>query len=194
VPKKISPIHTGSSKSQTKTDKLSRRVLFEGFVSDYSKDLYRFGYWLSQDRSIAEDLVQETLMRAWQSIDSLKDVSAAKCWLFTILRRENFRRFKRKSSRVEVTTLDSDDVSEKFLVDTASLSVDNVLAVNEALLSLSDEYSEPLILQIIGGYSCNEIATIINIKPGAVMTRICRAKKTLHTILSAEKLQGESHV
>ena len=69
---------------------------YENLVHAYHGELYRFAYWLCQDRSIAEDLVQETFLRAWRSLDSLKDEMAVKPWLLTILRRENARRFERK--------------------------------------------------------------------------------------------------
>ncbi|MCV5390693.1 hypothetical protein OFC62_38855, partial [Escherichia coli] len=51
---------------------------------------------MCKDKAIAEDLVQETCLRAWKSLDSLQDEKAAKSWLITILRRENARRFERK--------------------------------------------------------------------------------------------------
>ena len=70
---------------------------FQALVDAYHKPLYRYAYWLTSDESVAEDLVQETFMRAWRSLDSLQNVDAAKSWLITILRRENARRFQRKS-------------------------------------------------------------------------------------------------
>jgi len=188
VPRKIrSKTHNPETRAQ------SSHELFEDFVNSYSDDLYRYGFWLTKDRTIAEDLVQDTFMRAWQSIHTLKDVSAGKSWLFTILRRENFRRFRRKSSQLELSVLD-DGIPEKFLVDISFLSVINKIALRQALLDLSDDYSEPLILQIFGGYSCNEIADIIDIQPGAVMTRICRAKQRLRVLLATENLKGDHHV
>ena len=68
---------------------------FEALVARYSKDLFRYAYWLAGDRQTAEDLVQETLLRAWKCRDQLNDTEAAKGWLLTILRRENARRFER---------------------------------------------------------------------------------------------------
>jgi len=69
-------------------------------------------------------------MRAWQSIHTLKDVNAVKSWLFTILRRENFRRFRRKSPQLELNVLD-DEIPEKFLVDISFLSVINKIALRQ---------------------------------------------------------------
>ena len=69
-------------------------------------DLLRFAYWLARDRQVAEDVVQETLIRAWKSRDELKDPAAARPWLFTIVRREHARLFERK----RLPTVDIDDV------------------------------------------------------------------------------------
>ena len=77
-------------------DQRERRHRFERLVAVYHTDMYRYAAWLSRDRSIAEDVVQEALLRAWKSLDSLRDEAAAKHWLLTIVRRENARYFERK--------------------------------------------------------------------------------------------------
>src|SRR5258708_12844591 len=58
-------------------------------------DLLRFAHWLARDRAIAEDIVQEALLRAWRSRDALKDPSAARPWLLTIVRPEHARLYER---------------------------------------------------------------------------------------------------
>lgn len=161
---------------------------FESLVHAYSTDLFRYGYWLCRDRQIAEDLVQETFLRAWRAIDSLNDAKAAKSWLFTILRRENARRFEKKSARAELTTLDDEMVEVLAAVDDDFTSVDSI-AVRHALRQLPDDYAEPLVLQVIGGYSCDEIAEIVGVKPGAVMTRVFRARQKLRKLLEEEDLK-----
>ena len=66
-----------------------RRRRFDKLVAVFHQDMYRYAAWLSRDRSIAEDVVQEALLRAWKSLDALRDDSAAKQWLLTIVRRES---------------------------------------------------------------------------------------------------------
>lgn len=70
----------------------SKTKRYEQLVQLYHADVYRYGYWLCKDPDIAQDLVQETFLRAWKSLDSLLDAGAAKAWLITIVRRENARR------------------------------------------------------------------------------------------------------
>ena len=69
-------------------------------------DLLRFAFWLARDRAVAEDVVQETLIRAWKSREELKDPAAARPWLFTIVRREHARLYERK----RLPTVDVDEV------------------------------------------------------------------------------------
>jgi len=75
---------------------LDRKRRFDALARKHSDDLFRFAVWLCHDATLANDLVQETFMRAWKSIDSLKDAGAAKSWMITILRREYARTFERK--------------------------------------------------------------------------------------------------
>jgi RNA polymerase sigma-70 factor (ECF subfamily) len=67
--------------------------------------MYRYAAWLCRDRTIAEDVVQESLLRAWKSLDSLREDAAAKHWLLTIVRRENARYFERR--RLETVDVDN---------------------------------------------------------------------------------------
>src|ERR1700748_2303149 len=59
-------------------------------------DLLRFAFWLARDRTVAEDVVQETMLRAWRARGELRNAAAARPWLLTIVRRENARLHERK--------------------------------------------------------------------------------------------------
>ena len=64
-----------------------RHRRFERLVSVFYADMYRYGVWLCRDPGIAEEVVQEALLRAWKSLHALRDDDAAKPWLLTIVRR-----------------------------------------------------------------------------------------------------------
>ncbi len=165
-------------------DKLTkRRRRFEIVVNTYAKDAFRFAFWLCKDRHTAEDIVQESFTRAWKALDQLTDDKAAKSWLFTIIRRENARRFERYKPQMEV--LDSNDISATSK-ETYDTSIE-AFVLRQALAQLNDEYREPLILQIIGGYSMEEIAQQLGLSKGAVMTRVHRARKKLRLALGEKK-------
>lgn len=156
----------------------NKQPKFENMVRAYSAELFRYAYWLCRDRFQAEDIVQETFTRAWQGLGGLRDASAVKSWLYTILRRENARLYERK--RLEI-----DEHQElEDIADSGSSSAYDDLEIRDALQSLPDGYREPLLLQVLGGFSCEEIAGMMDISTGAVMTRLSRAR------LAVRKLPG----
>ncbi len=164
---------------------VSRQKRFETLVKAYSSDLYRFAYWLCSNHSTADDLVQETFLRAWKALDKLEDEKKAKSWLITILRRENARRFERKSLVLV-------DIEEVVVEDQISLSPEQSLEkqqFHQAILKLDIEYREPLILQTIGGYKTSEIAQMLNMNLNTVNTRLFRARDQLRHKLSKEQLK-----
>lgn len=153
---------------------------FNRLVSRYTQDLQRYAHWLSGDKHTAEDLVQETLLRAWKSLHHLQNPQAAKGWLFTILRRENARRFERKQlqeSDIPLETLESND----NYYDTST----EAFVLRRAIDELPAEYREPLVQQVIGGYSQKEIAEKLGISSAGVGTRLFRARNKLKQALMA---------
>ena len=158
-------------KIDSKAD-LSRQARYEKLVASLYQDIYRYGFWLCKSQPLAEDLVQETFLRAWRSLDSLKNDNAAKAWLFTILRRENARLYERYRPVLV-------DVDEQVIVEKDSIEPDNKMErrwLLDAMNRLEKDYREPLLLQIIGGFSGKEIALILDINSNTVMTRLFRAR------------------
>ena len=151
----------------------SKRSDFEALVRAYSPELYRYAYWLARDRFTAEDLVQETFARAWSALGSLREPNAARKWLYTIVRREHARLFERKRLDIDA------DQDLEAIPDYRSEGVSTEFELRQALRSLPDAYREPLLLQVIGGFSCEEIAAIMEITVGAAMTRLSRARLAL---------------
>ena len=157
------------------TDAAARRTRFDDLVGGYYADMFRYAAWLSRDRAVAEDVVQEALLRAWKSLDSLRDDAAAKHWLLTIVRRENARYFERK--RLE--TVDFDNLTGAQSALLAEEPDHQAEHMREAIFELEDDYREPLVLQVLMGYSTNEIAELMGLKQGAVLTRLHRARHKL---------------
>jgi RNA polymerase sigma-70 factor (ECF subfamily) len=141
-------------------------------------DLLRFAYWLARDREVAEDVVQETLIRAWKSREELKDPAATRPWLFTIVRREHARLYERK----RLPTVDVDEVEalgDPALASDGDAGLDDL---RRAIMLLPDEYREPLVLQVLGGLSTTEIAAELELTQPAVLTRLFRARNRLRVI------------
>lgn len=156
---------------------------FEQTVRAYSADLYRYAYWLCRDRFVAEDLVQETFTRAWNSWESLKDVTAVKSWLITILRREHARLYERKQ-------FDYADCELEDLQIAADHDGVEYFQLENLLEQLPLSLREPFVMQALGGYSCAEIAELLETTEGAVMTRLTRARQALRGALAAEPAQA----
>ena len=159
-------------------------LTFEALVNAYSADLYRYAYWLCREKPLAEDLVQETFMRAWRALDQLDNQQSAKAWLIRILRRELSRHLGK--NRVEMLSLDSVVESIDHMQEHPGLGNIETWTLQRALKTLPEHYLEPLVLQVIAGYSCEEIAQLLGISTAAVMTRVCRARTQLRQELTHE--------
>ena len=153
----------------------ARKARFDRLVTALYPDMYRYAAWLSRDKATAEDVVQEALLRAWKSLDSLRDDEAAKPWLLTIVRRENARYFERR--RLETVDIDSLTAAQAALL--AEAPDEQIGELREAIFGLDDDYREPLVLQVLMGYSTREIAEVMGLKQGAVLTRLHRARQKL---------------
>ena len=155
-----------------------RRASFEALCQSLRPDLLRFAFWLSRDRALAEDVVQETMMRAWKAQDSLLDERAAKPWLLTIIRREYARTFERK----RFVTVDVEDLIAQETSMLAAADDQDLVELRAAMFKLPDEYREPLVLQVLMGYSTAEIAAELELSNAAVLTRLFRARRQLRTL------------
>jgi RNA polymerase sigma-70 factor, ECF subfamily len=140
--------------------------------------LLRFAHWLARDRALAEDIVQESLLRAWRSREALKDAGAARAWLLTIVRREHARLYERK--RLELVSLD--EVVETHAGPKVAEPDGELFALRHAIMRLPIEYREPLVLQVLGGFSTQEIACELALSPAAVLTRLFRARNKLRVM------------
>jgi RNA polymerase sigma-70 factor (ECF subfamily) len=141
-------------------------------------DLLRFAFWLARDPSIAEDVVQEALLRAWRSRHELKDNEAARPWLLTIVRREHARTYERK--RLETTSLHEGIDTEHYGI--AADADGEIAALQLAILRLPATYREPLVMQVFGGFTTEEIGRELQLSPTAVLTRLCRARHKLQEL------------
>jgi RNA polymerase sigma-70 factor (ECF subfamily) len=151
---------------------------FARLLESLRPDLLRFAFWLARDRSVAEDVVQETLIRAWKSRGELKDPAATRPWLLTIVRREHARLYERK----RLPTVDIDDVDVQADPALASEGDTGLEELRRAILKLPEEYREPLVMQVLGGLTTQEIGKELALTQAAVLTRLFRARNKLREI------------
>jgi RNA polymerase sigma-70 factor, ECF subfamily len=160
-------------------------VGFQALCQKLRPDLLRFAYWLCHDHALAEDVVQESMLRAWKAQDSLRDEKTAKPWFLTIVRRELARTFERK----RFTTVDVDDLIAEEAPALAVGNQDDLEEMRAAIFTLPLEYREPLVMQALLGYSTAEIASELELSVPAVLTRLFRARHQLRTLCGEDTSQ-----
>jgi RNA polymerase sigma-70 factor (ECF subfamily) len=163
--------------------KMTSSARFEGLCARYRPDVFRFALWLARDGAIAEDVVQETFLRAWRAIDSLADPEAARSWLLTIARREHARLHKRKRH----TTVPLGDLIANDDPALASVPSEDNSDIGAAISSLDTDYRKPLVLQVLMGYSTEEIARQMGLTRSAVLSRLYRARLKLRVAPLTER-------
>lgn len=146
--------------------------------------LRAFAVSLCGDRERADDLVQETLFKAWNHFDSFQEGTNLKAWLFTILRNTYFSERRRKKREVE-------DVDGSYAARLSSIPEQHghmdMRDFQEALSDLPDDQREALVLVGAAGFSYEEAAEISGCAVGTIKSRVNRARRRL-----AETLQLES--
>jgi len=145
--------------------------------------------WICGNDALAKDLVQETYLRAWKALDKLNDIKAAKSWLITILRREFARTFERKVPRF--TDMENVVVREEQELEPEDRM--EIKLLRQGILKLPPKYREPLLMQVILGYSCEEISVALGISKSAVMTQLFRAREQLKSRLQKDGVTGNVH-
>ncbi len=166
---------------------------FEQLVDEHYQALYRFGLSLTRDADQACDLVQETFCIWAAKGDQLRDRSKAKTWLFTTLHRE-FMGQRRRSARFSGDPVDEDSAgAEESRTDEAERQMDGQRAM-ELLGELDETYRAPLTLFYLQQHSYREIAEILEIPIGTVMSRLSRGKEMLRKQMTAEASSGPKNI
>jgi RNA polymerase sigma-70 factor (ECF subfamily) len=145
--------------------------------------LRAFGISLTARSDRADDLVQETLMKAWKHHDSFIPGTNMRAWLFTILRNEFYTQIRKRKREVE----DADGLySSKVSVQGNQESHLDMADLTVALAKLPEEQREALILVGASGFSYGEAAEICGCAVGTVKSRVSRARERLIEILELD--------
>jgi len=135
--------------------------------------LYRTALRLTHDRVEADDLVQETWLRALRHFDQFDPGSNCRAWLVTILRNAFLNRLRRRGRE----RLESDTPEEEFFQTVFHGDVER------ALKSLSPAFQQVIVLADLEGFTYKEIAQVLHCPIGTVMSRLSRARQLLRTEL-----------
>jgi RNA polymerase sigma-70 factor (ECF subfamily) len=156
---------------------------FEDLAMPLFDSLYNFARWLAHNSSDAEDLVQETYLKALRGFASFQPGTNFRAWIFQILRNTFLSSCSRLERRMTVA-LDSEDEGPELAVDmetpeTILMNRSNAQLVQRAIGDLPVHYREALLLCEVEEMSYQEIAEILSVPIGTVMSRLARARKAV---------------
>jgi RNA polymerase sigma-70 factor, ECF subfamily len=158
--------------------------------SEYLDGLYGYAMVLSRNSTEAEDLVQETCLRALRGIDRLRTQGSVKSWLFTILRNIWLNQLRQRRTAPELSELDGNENGTNEPADEAQDPLADYVnkvereQVRAAIAVLPVEFREIIILREYEELSYQEIADLLHCPQGTVMSRLARARARLRELLS----------
>lgn len=168
-----------------------RQKKFEVYVLPHLDMLYRAAVRLAGQKADAEDLVQESCLRAFVAIDRLRDVESCKAWLFKILRSTYLRRWGEDPYRervvgvenLETTLADMKEVlHDPYEIDPPYAHVVG-LEIRRAISALPLPFREAVVLADVARFSYRELARILEVPLGTVMSRLYRGRRMLRATL-----------
>ena len=175
---------------------MANQATFAEDIGPYQRPLYSTAVRLTTNPSDAEDLVQETYLRAYRSYGTFRPGTNLRAWLFRILTNAHINRYRASTRRPEETGLDAIEdhtlhqrsaagdprwrSAEDELIE--QLSESELVAAVERL---SPAYRDAVLLADVGGFAYKEIAEILDVPIGTVMSRLHRGRRSLRDELSA---------
>jgi RNA polymerase sigma-70 factor (ECF subfamily) len=160
---------------------------FEELAMPLFDSLYNFARWLVHNSNDAEDLIQETYLKAFRSFASFQPGTNFRAWIFQILR-NTFLNSRSRLDRRMTVAMDSEQDGPELAVDTETpekilINHSTFQQVQRALYDLPVHYRETLLLCEVEEMSYQEIAEILSIPTGTVMSRLARARKAVRKSL-----------
>ncbi len=155
----------------------------------HTRSLLRVARRMTGDASSAEDLVQETMLLAWRNFAQLREVSTVRPWLFRILMNAFYARGRKLRSAPAMVALET-PAGERWLKQLWAPAPSMEAAdAARALETLTEEHRTVLLLGVVEGFTCQEIAEILSVPLGTVMSRLSRARQALRNRLEPKPVE-----
>jgi RNA polymerase sigma-70 factor (ECF subfamily) len=176
-------------------DRHERRPTFAEVARDQLDPLYGFCLRLTANAPDAEDLLQETLLRAMRGYSALRDDERAKSWLFAIATNVWRDQARARGRQLPTVSLDDSDATDDFSLY-QTLTIEDPFPYSDELhldflrlfrdddvravfASINPQFRLPLILTVVHGFSCKEAAAVIGVPLGTLLSRLYRGRKQL---------------
>ncbi len=175
---------------------MEAREKFTNDAMQYAPQLFSTALRMTRNRADAEDLVQETFIKAWRSYATFQEGTNLRAWLFRIMTNTFINKYNAQQRRPQETEMD--EVEELFLFrrlgafDQSKMTQsaeDQLLElftddeVKNALEELPDMFRLPVLLSDVDGFSYKEIAEMLDVPIGTVMSRLHRGRKMMQKLL-----------
>lgn len=185
APVKPSPRNTGPHREEA-------RARFEPLITEQHDGLYRSALRLTRNRTAAEDLVQDVMLKAWRSFHTFQEGTSVRAWLHRILVNAHFDDYRKHTREPKI--VDHEEVSEFYVYDKAQENttmgeagnpeiqvLDRIMdaEVRDSLEALPLQFRSAVILADVQGFSYKEIADILGTPVGTVMSRLSRGRHML---------------
>lgn len=172
----------------TDTEQAKRTRIFDNELLPHMNALKTFAYHLTYDDNSAEDLVQETYLKAYRFIDKYNEGTNAKAWLFKILKNAYINEYRKKAKRPKrvdfeeiISYHDTDDKSKTNYLDLREEIFENIMGdeITVEINNLPIDFRTVILLCDVEGFTYEEISRIIDVPIGTVRSRLFRARNIL---------------
>ncbi|MCR8997867.1 sigma-70 family RNA polymerase sigma factor [Brevibacillus halotolerans] len=169
---------------------MSKETIFESLMHEYGPKILNMVYLMIKDQKIAEDITQETFMKAYMNWDYFRGESEPKTWLYRIAINETKKYVRSWSFRTifsKLTLQSQQQAQNKVTDDTESIffKQNGAVELRKLVLSLSPDYQQVIILRYYQELEMKEIAFILQIKEEAVRKRLSRARQQIKQMLES---------
>jgi RNA polymerase sigma-70 factor, ECF subfamily len=150
----------------------------------FSAQIHRYVFRLVNNQELADDITQETFLKAFQNIRKISDDSNISAWLYRIASNACFDVLRRGKLITWMPILEESDKTNEFTQDDFSPQVVEAQVVRRTLSQMQPALAVCLVLRSVEGFSCEEIAEILKIPRGTVFSRLARAREAFVEIYS----------
>jgi len=191
----MAPTMIDATESADAATRIATHRPFAEVARDNLDRLYGYCVYLSGDRTDAEDLLQETLIKAMRGYDGLRDPEAAKTWLFMVATNCARDRWRARGRELDTVPLDAGDADDDFSLFT-TIAIEDPFPYSDELhldflrlfededvqavfATMTPAFRAPVLLTTIHGFSCKGAAAILEIPLGTLLSRLHRGRKQL---------------